>query len=68
VEVNMAQAALATDHCFMNVFSAETDAILQRHFGTIRVGIEGFSVRHVDYKKMMFDILMGRHPQTAASP
>ncbi len=67
VEVNMAQAALATEHCFTNVCSAEIDAILQRHLGTIRLGIEGFSVRHIDYKKLMFEILMGRHSQTAAT-
>jgi hypothetical protein len=62
VEVNMAQAALATEHCFTSVGSAEIDAIMQRHLGTIRIGIEGFSVRHIDYKGLMFDILMGRHP------
>jgi len=67
VEVNMAQASLATAHCFTNICSAEIDAILQPHFGTIRVGIEGFSVRHIDYKKLMFDILMGWHPRTAAT-
>jgi hypothetical protein len=67
VEINKAQAALATEYCFTNICSAEIDATLQPHFGTIRVGIEGFSVRHIDYKKLMFDILMGRHPQTAAT-
>jgi len=67
VEVNMAQAALATGHCFANICNKEVDAILQPHFGTIRIGIEGFSVRHIDYKKLMFDILMERHPQTAAT-
>lgn len=61
VEVNMAQAALATERCFTNICSAEIDAILQPQFGTVRIGIEGFSVRHIDYKKVMFDILMGRH-------
>jgi hypothetical protein len=67
VEVNMAQAALATEHCFTNVCSVDIDAIMQRHLGTVRIGIEGFSVRHIDYKRLMFDILMGRHPQTAAT-
>jgi|SRR5579862_351268 len=61
-EVNMAQAAFATDYCFTNVLSQELDGILQPHFGTMRLGIDGFSVRHIDYKKVLFDILMGRHP------
>jgi hypothetical protein len=67
VEVNMAQAALATAHCFTNICSAEIDAVLQARFGLLRIGIEGFSLRHIDYKKLMFDILMGRHPQRAAT-
>ena len=61
VEVNMAQAAFATEHCFTNVLSQEIDGILQAHFGILRLGIDGFSVRHIDYKKVMFDIMMGRH-------
>jgi len=59
-EVNIAQAAFATEHCFSNVFSQEIDGILQPNFAKIRFGIDGFSVRHIDYKKVMFDILMGR--------
>lgn len=58
-EVNMAQAAFATEHCFANVLSREIDGILQPHFGTMRLGIDGFSVSHIDYRKVMFDILMG---------
>jgi hypothetical protein len=69
-EVNMAQAAFATEYCFTNVLSQEIDGILQQHFGTIPLGIDGFSVRHVDYKRVMFDILMGRHrsPQAITQP
>lgn len=59
-EVNMAQAAFATEHCFTNVYSAETDATLQPHFGTIRLGIEGFSTKHIDYNKALFDIIMSQ--------
>jgi hypothetical protein len=61
-EVNMAQAAFATEHCFTNVCSPEIDATLQPQFGKVRLGIEGFSLRHIDYNKVLFDILMGRHP------
>jgi hypothetical protein len=66
-EVNMAQAAFATEHCFTNVCSPEIDATLQPQFGKVRLGIEGFSVRHIDYNKVLFDMLMGRRPQVAAS-
>jgi hypothetical protein len=59
-EVNMAQAMFATEHCFTNICSQELDARLQPHLGKMRIGIEGFSVRHIDYKKLMFDILMNQ--------
>ena len=65
-EVNMAQAAFATEHCFTNVCSPEIDATLQPQFGKVRLGIEGFSLRHVDYNKVLFDILLGRRPHVAA--
>ncbi len=64
-EVNMSQAMFATTYCFTNVRSDDLDAKLQTHFGKIRIGIEAFSVRHIDYKKLLFDILMGRLPQAA---
>lgn len=63
-EVNMAQAMFATEHCFTNMCSPDFDAS-QPHFGKMRIGIEGFSVRHIDYKKLLFDILMGRLPMAA---
>jgi hypothetical protein len=66
-EVNMAQAAFATEHCFTNVLSREIDATLQPQFGQVRLGIEGFSVRHIDYNKVLFDILMRQRPQVVAS-
>lgn len=62
-EVNMGQAAFATKYCFGNVNSAEVDVILQPEFGKMRMGVTGFNTRHIDYKKALFDILMGRHPK-----
>jgi hypothetical protein len=59
-DVNMAQAAFATQHCFSNVRSMAIDATLQAHFGTIRLGIEGFAVRDVDHTKQLFEILMNQ--------
>ena len=65
VEVNMAQAAFATQHCFGNINSPEIDAVLQREFGKVRIGITGFNTHHIDYNQMLFDILMGRRPRAA---
>ena len=59
IEVNMAQAAFA-QHCFSNLFSPEIDATLQGVFGKVRIGIEGFSIRHIDYKQKLFNILMNQ--------
>ena len=56
----MAQAAFATQHCFTNVRNTEIDALLQQHFGTVRLGIEGFSTGHVDHTKKLFEILMNQ--------
>ena len=61
-EVNRAQAVFATQHCFTNVRSMEIDALLQQDFGTVRLGIEGFSTRHRDHTKKLFDILMNQRP------
>jgi hypothetical protein len=65
VEVNMAQAAFATKHCFGSINSPETDAILQPQFGTIRLGDTGFNTRHIDHNQVLFDILMGQRPRAA---
>lgn len=65
-ELNMAQAAFATDYCFSGVCSSAIDSVLQPHLGAMRMGIEGFSINHMDAAKMLFDILMGRRPRRAA--
>jgi Protein of unknown function (DUF4238) len=57
-EVNSAQARFATQHCFSNLYSLELDAILQPHFGKMRMGIDGFSVDHLDASEMLFGVLM----------
>jgi hypothetical protein len=64
-EVNRAQAAFASEHCYTNIFSPEIDAELRPLFGMIRIGVEGFSVSHIDYKKLLFDILMDRRVPAA---
>jgi len=66
-EVNMAQAAFATEHCFTNMRSMELDALLQPHLGTVRLGIEGFSVRPRDHTQELFEILMNQRPREGAS-
>lgn len=58
VEVNMAQARFATQCCFTNLGSPELDAILQPHFGEMRMGIDGFNTNHIDAGEVLFEILM----------
>jgi uncharacterized protein DUF4238 len=65
IEVNMAQAAFATKHCFGNINSPEIDGVLQREFSKVRLGITGFNTNHIDYSQVLFDILMGRRPRAA---
>jgi hypothetical protein len=59
-DVNVAQAAFATEHCFTNIESKELGAMLQPHFGKVRLGIEGFSLAHTDPTKQLFEILMNQ--------
>jgi hypothetical protein len=65
IEVNMAQAAFATRHCFGNINSPEIDVVVQREFGKVRLGITGFNTNHIDYNELLFDILMGRGRRAA---
>lgn len=65
VEVNMAEAAFATKHCFGNINNSEIDAVLQPEFGKVRLGITGFNTHHIDHNQVLFDILMGRRPRAA---
>jgi hypothetical protein len=44
------------------VQSTEIDALLQPYFGTVRLGIDGFSLQHVEHTKKLFDILMNQPP------
>jgi hypothetical protein len=60
-EVNRAQAAFATEHCFTNVQSMDIDAALQPHFGTLQIGIDGFRIDR-DAAQLLFDILMNQPP------
>jgi hypothetical protein len=63
-DVNMAQAAFATEYCFTNVRSTEIDALLQQHFGTAHIGENVFVLRHISHKKKLFEILMNQPPRT----
>jgi len=64
VEVNMAQAAFATNHCFANVNNPEINAVLQDHFGRIQLGITGFNINHFDAAQTFVDML-GKRAYTA---
>jgi hypothetical protein len=59
-EVNAAQAAFATQHCFTNIRSTELDELLQPEFGIVRLGIDGFSINHLDHAAKLFEILMNQ--------
>ena len=58
VEVNMAQASFATQHCFTNINSLKLDETLQANFGQTRLGVNAFTLRHRNLTNTMFDILM----------
>jgi hypothetical protein len=57
-EVNMAQAAFATTHCFTNTHSDALDALLQPSFGRAEIGVTAFIIANRDYSNTMFEILM----------
>jgi hypothetical protein len=61
-DVNRTQAAFATEHCFTNIKSEHIHAVLQPVFGTIRLGIEAFTLHHLDAAAKLFDILMNQPP------
>jgi hypothetical protein len=61
-EVNRAQAAFATQHCFSNVHSGVTDGVLQPFFGTMRIGIDGFRQDYLDPTEQLFSFLMHQAP------
>ena len=62
-EVNEAQAAYATSYCNAHVKDSILNGLLQPRFGTNRIGINVFSVRHRNYEDAMFELLMngGQH-------
>ena len=59
----MGQAAYAVKYCYGNINSPEIDAALQPEFGKMRMGITGFNTHHIDGGRVLFNILMGRHPK-----
>jgi len=59
-EVNIGQAAFATEYCFSNVLRTEIDALLQPSFGTVRLGINGFVTRNFADTKKLFEILINQ--------
>ena len=66
-EVNRAQAAFSTLHCFTSIESKDIDAVLQPWFGTIRLGREGFNLDHVAGADKLFEILMNQPPPPAGA-
>ena len=61
-EVNRTQAAFATQHCFTHIKSEHIDTVVQPVFSTVRLGIEAFTIHHLDAAAKLFDILMNQPP------
>jgi hypothetical protein len=57
-EVNEAQSAFATKHCYAHKNDPVLNEILQRRFGQSRIGVNAFSVRHRNYDDTMFELFM----------
>lgn len=58
-EVNTAQAAFATRHCFSNVNSPVIDALLQPSFGNAEIGVRSFTIWHRNFEQSLYSTLMG---------
>jgi len=61
-EINAAQAAFATSACFSNKGSAEIDFLVQQNISTVLIGGNAFTVWHMPYDNLVFDILMEWRP------
>ena len=57
-EVNMAQPALATKHCYAWKTDPAIDTDLRPMFGKARIGFNVYSVRHRNYSETMFELMM----------
>ncbi len=57
LEVNTTQASFASDFCYSNRRDDVIDAALQPIFGTVKIGVNGFSIRYKNYEQTFFDIL-----------
>jgi hypothetical protein len=60
VEINMAEASFATQHCFTNINSAKLDQVLQAEFSKTRLGVNAFTLNHRDFSNTMFEMLMNQ--------
>ena len=65
-EVNRAQAAFATQHCFTNLRSMDIDATLQPYFRNSPPRNRRFRLDHIDRTQQLFDILMNQPPHKGA--
>jgi Protein of unknown function (DUF4238) len=57
LEVNLAQAAFASDFCYTNQLSDTLDAALKPYFGIAKIGTTAFSIRRREYQQTLFEIL-----------
>jgi hypothetical protein len=57
--INVAQAAFAYRDCFANQRKNEIDAIVQTHVSSVRIGKNSFTLPHLDYENLFYEVLMG---------
>ncbi len=62
LEVNTAQAAFATQHCFSNIQSAEIDRVFQENVGKAKIGVNCFTISHRNFDTAVYDFLMDAKP------
>lgn len=61
LEVNTAQASFASDFCFSHKRDDVLDGVLQPIFSTLKIGVNGYSIRYKGYEQTLFDIMRGTH-------
>lgn len=57
-EVNIGQAAFATQFCFADISSNEIDRVVKQNIGIAELGVRSFTVWHRDYGEAIYAILM----------
>ena len=57
-DINAAQAAFSSRHCFTNINSPELDHLLQPSFGCAEMGTKSFTLWHRNYDHTYYEMLL----------